>query len=76
MSDKIKRKTLAIYKKGYPDFGPTLVTEKLLGLDGIKISDETLRKWLIKEGLWEKRCRRSVYRQWRSEGRALARWFS
>ena len=65
LSDKIKSKVLTLYKKRYPDFGPTLAAEKLLELDGIKISDETLRKWLIEEGLWEKRRKRSIYRQWR-----------
>jgi len=30
-----------------------------------KISDETLRKWLIEEGYWKKRWKRSCFRQWR-----------
>lgn len=64
-SDEIRRKVLSLYKGRYPDFGPTLATEKLLELDGIKISDETLRKWLIEGGLWKKRRKRSIYRQWR-----------
>ncbi|OPY87720.1 MAG: Integrase core domain protein [Smithella sp. PtaU1.Bin162] len=65
LSDRIKRKVIFLYKKRYGDFGPTLATEKLSEFDGIKISTETLRKWLIEEGLWEKRRKRSIYRQWR-----------
>lgn len=64
-SEEIRGKVLSLYTGRYPDFGPTLATEKLLELDGIKVSDETLRKWLIEEGLWKKRRTRSIYRQWR-----------
>ncbi len=46
-----KQKVLALYQKIYWDFGPTLASEKLLERDGIKVCDETLRLWLIKEGL-------------------------
>jgi transposase len=48
-----KQKVLELYQKNYWDFGPTLCSEKLFERDGIKISDETLRLWLIKEGLWQ-----------------------
>jgi len=33
--------------------------------DEIRLSDETLRKWLIEEGLWQKRRRGWKHRQWR-----------
>lgn len=54
-----------MYRERYPDFGPTLATEKLIECDGITISDETLRTWLIEAGFWKKRRRRSAHRQWR-----------
>lgn len=57
---------LSLYQARYPDFGPTLATEKLIECDGIKISDETLRTWLIEAGLWKKRRKRSAFRQWRA----------
>jgi len=47
---QIKNKVIALYKKKYKGFGPTLATEKLLEIDKIKISDETLRLWLIEKG--------------------------
>jgi hypothetical protein len=65
ISDKLKEKVIQLYIRNYPDFGPTLATEKLLALDGIRISDETLRKWLLEKGLWQRRRKRSAYRQWR-----------
>jgi len=52
-SEKIKEKALSLYQGRYPDFGPTLATEKLLECDGRKISDETLRSWLIEAGFLE-----------------------
>jgi transposase len=64
-SEEIKEKALSLYQARYPDFGPTLATEKLLECDGIKISDETLRSWLIEAGFWKKRRKRSRFRQWR-----------
>jgi transposase len=65
ISEEVRGRVLSLYQARYPDFGPTLATEKLLECDGIKISDETLRKWLIEEGFWKKRWKRSGFRQWR-----------
>lgn len=48
--DKLKQRIIALYKLHYPDFGPTLAQEKLLEDHKIRISDETLRLWLHKEG--------------------------
>jgi len=42
-----------------------LAAEKLIECDGIKISDETLRRWLVEAGFWKKRRKRSGFRQWR-----------
>jgi len=47
---RIKVKVLGLHEKWYADFGPTLVSEKLSGRDGIPISDETLRLWLREAG--------------------------
>lgn len=63
--DKIRERAVALYKRKYHDFGPTLACEKLLELDGIGISDETLRQWLLDAGFWQKRRKRSAHRQWR-----------
>jgi hypothetical protein len=65
ISKKIRRKVIQLYKRSYWDFGPTLASEKLQERDGIGLSDETLRLWLIEEGLWEKGRKARVHRQWR-----------
>lgn len=63
--DKLRQKTLGLYRKDYYDFGPTFACEKLFDINHIKISDETLRNWLIAEGLWQKRRKGRKHRQWR-----------
>lgn len=62
---KIKKKVIKLCRERYKGFGPTLATEKLIETEGIKISKETLRKWLIADGLWESRRKRKAHRQWR-----------
>ena len=54
--DQKKRiQIIGIYRKVYEGFGPRLASEKLLEREKIKINEETLRLWLIEEGLWKKR---------------------
>lgn len=65
IAEETRDQALSLYRRRYSDFGPTLATEKLLECDGIKISDETLRRWLIEAGFWKKRRKRSCFRQWR-----------
>lgn len=52
-----KQKVLELYRKNYWDFGPVLASEKMRERDGVGVNDETLRLWLIKEGLWQIRQR-------------------
>lgn len=63
--DKIKDRIISLYQKKYQGFGPTLAAEKLFEIDRIKISDETLRLWLIDKGEWHKRIKRKKHRKWR-----------
>lgn len=66
VSSKIKKRVIKLYKQKYWDFGPTLASEKLFEMDKIiKISDETLRIWLIKEGIWQRVRKSREHRQWR-----------
>lgn len=50
----------------YEGFGPTLISEKLLEEQKIKVSDETIRRWLIQEGLAYGRRKDRPHRQWRA----------
>ena len=63
--DKIKSKALTLFKNKYPDFGPTLASEKLFERDKIKVNDETLRLWLIKANIPYKKRKKRPHRQWR-----------
>jgi hypothetical protein len=67
-SAEFKSSVLARYQERYPDFGPTLASEKLT-LDGLEVDHETLRGWLMKAGLWHRRRKRKRHRS-RRERRA------
>ncbi|MCF7897757.1 MAG: helix-turn-helix domain-containing protein, partial [Candidatus Omnitrophica bacterium] len=56
--NKIRTKVIGVYKDKYRDFGPTLASEMFFENEKITLSDETLRNWLIKEGLWQRRRKR------------------
>jgi hypothetical protein len=49
---------LRLVRERYGDFGPTLAHEKLVELHELRISTETLRQWMIADGLWETRSQR------------------
>lgn len=44
----------------YRDFCPALVKEKLVETQKIKISDDSVRKIMIEEGLWNQRRRQKM----------------
>jgi hypothetical protein len=50
-------------------FGPTLAAEHLESGDGLKVHAETLRRWMLAEGLWsrERRRKRHLRRRERKE---------
>jgi hypothetical protein len=58
---KLRRRVLQLYRKDYPDFGPTFAAEKL-GERGLEVSPDTLRRWLLAEGLWQPQRRRDQHR--------------
>jgi transposase len=54
-----------IYER-YQDFGPTLAHEKLTEVHGLKLSDESVRRLMITEGLWKpKRAKKPSVHQMR-----------
>jgi len=44
-------------------FGPTLAAEHLAEEDAIRLDHETLRRWLLAEGLWSRRRKRKQHCQ-------------
>jgi transposase len=44
-------------------FGPTLAAEHLASEDGLEVDGETLRRWMLAEGLWSRERRRRRHRR-------------
>jgi hypothetical protein len=61
LSADLRRQVLRAYRHRYADFGPTFASEKLAE-EGLVVSRQTLRRWLIEEGLWQRRRRRDPHR--------------
>src|SRR5271168_4866799 len=59
----VREYAMAIVRSKYADFGPTLASEMLLEKDELKLSRETLRKWMIEDGLWLSRRQRRSFHQ-------------
>src|ERR1700737_263311 len=53
----LELKILRRVRQRYADFGPTLATEHL-AQEGLSVSRETLRKWMVKASLWRPRAQR------------------
>jgi len=64
---EFKEKVIERYQDRYMGFGPTLAAEKL-GEDGYYLDHETLRRWLLIQGLWQK-CRKRRKHRSRRERR-------
>ena len=59
MSEAVRDRIGGLLKEKYVDFGATLAAEKLLELDGVKVSAETVRRIQIGLGLWRPKTRRA-----------------
>jgi transposase len=44
-------------------FGPTLAAEHLASEDGVQVHHDTLRRWMVAEGLWSRARKRCPYRR-------------
>lgn len=53
-----KDRAIELVKKHYPDFGPTFAHEKLVENHGVKFGVSTVRREMIKQGLWKAKKRR------------------
>jgi hypothetical protein len=56
--EELRTKVLAIIRKRYWDFGPTLAAEKLREGHDITLGRETLRLWMIEARIWADRKQR------------------
>ena len=56
--ETFRRTVLALVHEHYSDFGPTLAAEKLAARHGLRVGVETLRQWMMSDGLWKDRRHR------------------
>jgi hypothetical protein len=61
LAASFRRKVLKAYRRQFADFGPTLASEKLAE-QGLVVAAQTLRRWLIAEGWWQRQRRRDPHR--------------
>ena len=66
--ERFRGKVLKLVREKYGGevgerFGPTLAAEHLGSEDGLEVDAETLRRWMLAEGLWTRQRRRKAYRQ-------------
>jgi len=60
LSQAVRQEVMGLVHTHYPDFGPTLACEKLVEQHGYRLSVETLRQWMIAEGLWKPKARKQA----------------
>lgn len=59
----LRTRVLSLARDRYAGFGPTLLAEYLAREQGTSLGVETLRQWLIQDGLWKpRRQRRATHR--------------
>jgi len=66
--EKLRRKVLQLVREKYGGpvgerFGPTLAAEHLSSEDGLQVDAETLRRWMLAEGLWSRERKRRRHRR-------------
>jgi len=54
LATSFEQKILGRVRQRYVDFGPTLAAEHL-AREGLQVSRETLRKWMVRAGIWRAR---------------------
>lgn len=67
--EKERKKILRKVQEKYNGFGPTLSAEHLASEDQLEVHPETLRRWMLEEGLWRRSRKRKQHRK-RRERRA------
>ncbi len=79
IGEQRRRQAIEILKRpDWHDFGPTFAAEQLAKHHQIRVSDETLRQWMMQAGLWKPRSRKSeqvhCWRPRRSSFGELVQW--
>jgi transposase len=69
IGEPVRQRAVELYREQYADFGPTLAAEKMAERDELEVNRETLRRWLIAEGLWKPKRQHRHYRSRRERRR-------
>jgi hypothetical protein len=59
----VREYAVELVRSNYADFGPSLAAEMLLTKHELRVSRETLRKWMMADGLWLSRKQRRSFHQ-------------
>ena len=67
-AESFRREVLGLVREKYGGavrerFGPTLAVEHLAAEDHLKLDPETLRRWMLAEGLWSRERKRRRHRR-------------
>lgn len=65
---KFRERALRLVRQKYSGeagvrFGPTLAAEHLASEDGLEVDPETLRRWMLEEGLWSRERKGQAHRK-------------
>jgi hypothetical protein len=79
IAEAIRQKAVGVLRQpDWHDFGPTFASEQLAKRYRIQVSKETVRAWMIAEGLWQRHPRAvGVVHEWRPRRSAygeLVQW--
>lgn len=74
IEDEKYSQTIEIIKEKYPDYWPTLSSEKLLEKHTIKIPVSTLRLQMIKNWIWKSKVQKSEVKQFTARERKESYW--
>lgn len=79
IGEEVRARAMEIVKSpDWHDFKPTFAAEKLAKLHQIKVSKETVRQWMMADGIWESKARKlrkvHTWRPRRSHYGELVQW--
>ena len=60
LPEELRKRAMGIVRERYHDFGPTLAQEKLFEVHEVQVSKETVRKWMVADGMWVTRTARGA----------------
>ena len=63
MNPGVREYAVELVRTRYADFGPTLAAEVLFEKHNIQVGRETLRRWMVADGLWLSRKQRRTFHQ-------------